>query len=51
MAAKSKAFEVQTAGGVRATEAVMELRAKQYFDERATQEMKENLKFEERNMK
>jgi L-fuculose-phosphate aldolase len=50
MAAKSKAFEVQTAGGVRVTEAVMELRAKQYFDERATQEMKENLKPQDRTI-
>jgi L-fuculose-phosphate aldolase len=31
-------------------EAVMELRAKQYFDERATQEMKENLKPQDRTL-
>ena len=31
-------------------EAAMELRAKEYFDERATQEMKENLKPQERTI-
>jgi hypothetical protein len=52
MVAKSRAFDLRNLARQRVLgmEAVMQLRAKEYFDERATQEMKENLKPKERTV-